>query len=103
MPETYRQDYGYRYPKARESGKVIEWLGGFIRPEISGDTELLADVTTTTDKGAKVVIQMPEIAKAISEYVRDRSPEIQRLPQRDIVKLSDYPRIRISEIANSIE
>jgi hypothetical protein len=50
--------------------KVIEWLGGFIRPEISGDTELLADVTTT-DKRAKVVIQMPEIAKAIA-----RDPEI---------------------------
>jgi HSP20 family protein len=48
-------------PRIREFGNVKPSRlkhGGFSRPEISGETEPLMDVTTT-DKEVKVVVEMP--------------------------------------------
>lgn len=53
-------------PKVREFGNVKPSLrgfgGGMTRPEISGETEPLVDVSTT-DKEVKVVVEMPGIDK----------------------------------------
>jgi HSP20 family protein len=53
-------------PKVREFGNVKPSLRGFgsgmTRPEISGETEPLVDVSTT-DKEVKVVVEMPGIDK----------------------------------------
>jgi HSP20 family protein len=51
-------------PKVREFGNVkpSRRSGGFIRSEISGETEPLVDVTTT-DKEVKAVVEMPGVSK----------------------------------------
>jgi HSP20 family protein len=50
-------------PKVREFGNIKSPTMGFAnRPLISGETEPLADVTTT-DKDVKVVVEMPGIEK----------------------------------------
>ncbi|MFZ0220237.1 MAG: archaeal heat shock protein Hsp20 [Candidatus Nitrosopolaris sp.] len=52
-------------PRIREFGNVKPsrfGIGGFTKPEISGEIEPLVDVTTT-DKEVKVVAEMPGISK----------------------------------------
>ncbi|MGC2685376.1 MAG: archaeal heat shock protein Hsp20 [Candidatus Nitrosopolaris sp.] len=52
-------------PRIREFGNVKPsrlGFGGFSRPEISGETEPLVDVTTT-DNEVKVVAEMPGVSK----------------------------------------
>jgi len=55
-------------PKVREFGNLKSSRFGSRggRPEISGEIEALADVTTT-DKEVKVVVEMPGISRTISE------------------------------------
>jgi len=52
-------------PKVREFGNVKPSSRGFgriTRPEISGQTEPLVDISTT-DKEVKVVVEMPGVSK----------------------------------------
>ena len=49
-------------PKVREFGNIKSPTMGFANTLISGETEPLADVTTT-DKDVKVVVEMPGIEK----------------------------------------
>ena len=49
-------------PRIREFGNVKPRFGGFGRPEISGETEPLIDVTTT-DNEVKVIVEMPGVSK----------------------------------------
>jgi HSP20 family protein len=51
-------------PKVREFGNVkpSRRLGGFMRPEISGETEPLVDATTDSNQ-VKVIVEMPGVSK----------------------------------------
>ena len=66
-------------PRIREFGNVKPsrlGFGAFSRPEISGETEPLVDVTTT-DKEVKVVVEMPGVSKdKIKVNVYDNTVEV---------------------------
>jgi HSP20 family protein len=72
-------------PKVREFGNVkpSRKFGGFMRPEISGETEPLVDVTTT-DNEVKAVVEMPGVSKdkikinAYDNTVEVKSEDLQR-------------------------
>ena len=51
-------------PKVKGFGNVkpAKRFGGFMRPEISDETEPLVDVTTTNNE-VKAVVEMPGISK----------------------------------------
>jgi HSP20 family protein len=91
-------------PKVREFGNVksSRGFGGFMRPEISGETEPLVDVTST-DKEVKVVVEMPGIAKQnIRINVRDRSLEVKSEdPQRKYHRVIEIPSDTDIETAKS--
>ncbi len=79
-------------PKIREFGNVKpsrRGFGGFGRPEISGETEPLIDVTTT-DKEVKVVVEMPGVSKdkikinAYGNTLEVKSEDAQRKYHRTI-------------------
>jgi HSP20 family protein len=79
-------------PRIREFGNVKPsrlGFGGFGRPEISGETEPLIDVTTT-DKEVKVVVEMPGVSKdkikvnAYDNMVEVKSEDPQRKYHRSI-------------------
>jgi HSP20 family protein len=84
-------------PKVKEFGNVkpsrrYGFGAGFGRPEISGEMEPLADVTTT-DKEIKVVIEMPGLSKdkikvdAYEDKVEVKSDD----PQRKYHKIVELP------------
>ena len=84
-------------PRIREFGNVKPsrlGFGGFGRPEISGETEPLIDVTTT-DKEVKVVVEMPGVSKdkikinAYNNTVEVKSEDPQRKYHRTIELPSD--------------
>ena len=72
-------------PRIREFGNVkpSRRFGGFARPEISGETEPLVDVTST-DNEVKAVVEMPGISKdkikinAFDNTVEVKSEDSQR-------------------------
>jgi HSP20 family protein len=72
-------------PRVREFGNVkpSRRFGGFGRPEISGETEPLVDVTST-DNEVKAVVEMPGISKdkikinAFDNTVEVKSEDSQR-------------------------
>ncbi len=72
-------------PKVREFGNVkpSRRFGGLMRPEISGETEPLVDVTTT-DNEVKAVVEMPGVSKdKIKINVYDNRVEVKSEdPQR---------------------
>jgi HSP20 family protein len=84
-------------PRVKEFGNVKPSRGfgfgtGMSRPEISGEMEPLADVTTT-DKDIKVVIEMPGLSKdkikvdAYEDKVEVKSED----PQRKYHKMVEIP------------
>jgi len=84
-------------PKVKEFGNVkppkrFGFGTGLSRPEISGEMEPLADVTTT-DKEIKVVIEMPGLSKdkikvdAFEDKVEVKSDD----PQRKYHKILELP------------
>jgi HSP20 family protein len=84
-------------PKVKEFGNIkparrYGFGTGFGRPEISGEMEPLADVTTT-DKEIKVVIEMPGLSKdkikvdAYEDKVEVKSDD----PQRKYHRIVDLP------------
>src|SRR5215813_11173148 len=90
-------------PKVREFGSVKPsrfGLGGFGRPEISGETEPLGDVTTTVIE-VKAVVEMPGTSKdkikinAYDNMVEVRSED----PQRKYHKTFEIPVETDIEIA----
>jgi HSP20 family protein len=91
-------------PKVREFGNVksSRGFGGFMRPEISGETEPLVDVTST-EKEVKVVVEMPGISKQnIRINVRDRSLEVKSEdPQRKYHRVIEIPSETDIETAKS--
>jgi HSP20 family protein len=79
-------------PRIREFGNVKPsrlGFAGFTRPEISSETEPLADVTTS-DKEIKVVVEMPGVGKdkikvnAYDNMVEVKSEDPQRKYHRSI-------------------
>ncbi|HXX97900.1 MAG TPA: archaeal heat shock protein Hsp20 [Candidatus Bathyarchaeia archaeon] len=76
-------------PRIREFGNVKPSGLGFTRPEISSETEPLADVTTS-DKEIKVVVEMPGVGKdkikinAYDNMVEVKSEDPQRKYHRTI-------------------
>ena len=84
-------------PKAKEFGNVkpsrrFGFGTGISRPEISGEMEPLADVTTT-DKDIRVVIEMPGLSKdkiKVDAYV-DKVEVKSEDPQRKYHKTVEIP------------
>ena len=87
-------------PKIREFGNVKP--GGFGRPEISGETEPLVDVTTTENE-VKAVVEMPGTSKdkikidAYDNTVEVRSED----PQRKYHRTFEIPAETDIETAKS--
>jgi HSP20 family protein len=81
-------------PRVREFGNVkpSRGFGRFSRPEISGETEPLVDVTTT-DKEVKVVVEMPGISKdKIKVNAYDNTVEVKSEdPQRKYNRTIEIP------------
>lgn len=92
-------------PRVREFGNVKPsrfGFGGFSRPEISGEMEPLADVTTT-DKEVKVVVEMPGISKdKIKVNAYDNTVEVSSEdPQRKYHRRIEIPPETDIETAKS--
>jgi HSP20 family protein len=91
-------------PKVREFGNVKSPTMGFAnRPLISGETEPLADVTTT-DKDVKVVVEMPGIEKKdIKINAHDNTVEVFTIDtaQRKYRKIIEVPSEADIETATS--
>lgn len=92
-------------PRIREFGNVKPsrlGLGGFGRPEISGETEPLIDVTTT-DKEVKVVVEMPGVSKdKITVNAYDNTVEVKSEdPQRKYHRTIEIPPETDIETAKS--
>jgi len=90
-------------PRVREFGNVKpSRFGGFGRPEISGETEPLVDVTTT-DNEVKAVVEMPGISKdkiiinAFDNTVEVKSED----PQRKYHRTFEIPSETDIETAKS--
>jgi HSP20 family protein len=90
-------------PKVREFGNVKSPMGFANRPLISGETEPLADVTTT-DKDVKVVVEMPGIEKKdIKINAHDNTVEVFTIDtaQRKYRKVIEVPSEADIETARS--
>jgi len=90
-------------PKVREFGNVRSPMGFANRPLISGETEPLADVTTT-DKDVKVVVEMPGIEKKdIKINAHDSTVEVFTIDtaQRKYRKIIEVPSEADIETARS--
>jgi HSP20 family protein len=91
-------------PKVKEFGNVKSPTMGFAnRPLISGETEPLADVTTT-DKDVKVVVEMPGIEKKdIKINAHDNTVEVFTIDtaQRKYRKIIEVPSEADIETARS--
>jgi HSP20 family protein len=90
-------------PKVREFGNVKSPMGFANRPLISGETEPLADVTTT-DKDVKVVVEMPGIEKKdIKINAHDSTVEVFTIDtaQRKYRKIIEVPSEADIETARS--
>ncbi|HXX96871.1 MAG TPA: archaeal heat shock protein Hsp20 [Candidatus Bathyarchaeia archaeon] len=90
-------------PRVREFGNVKpSRFGGFGRPEISGETEPLVDVTTT-DNEVKAVVEMPGISKdKIKINAFDNTVEIKSEdPQRKYHRTFEIPPETDIETAKS--
>jgi HSP20 family protein len=92
-------------PRIREFGNVKPsrfGFGGFSRPEISGETEPLIDVTTT-DKEVKVVVEMPGVSKdKIKVNAYDNTVEVKSEdPQRKYHRTIEIPPETDIETAKS--
>jgi HSP20 family protein len=91
-------------PKVREFGNIKSPKMGFAnRPLISGETEPLADVTTT-DKDVKVVVEMPGIEKKdIKINAHDSTVEVFTIDtaQRKYRKIIEVPSEADIETARS--
>jgi HSP20 family protein len=91
-------------PKVREFGNIRSPTMGFAnKPLISGETEPLADVTTT-DKDVKVVVEMPGIEKKdIKINAHDNTVEVFTIDtaQRKYRKIIEVPSEADIETARS--
>jgi HSP20 family protein len=92
-------------PRIREFGNVKPsrlGFGGFGRPEFSGETEPLIDVTTT-DKEVKVVVEMPGVSKdKIKVNAYDNMVEVKSEdPQRKYHRTIEIPSETDTETAKS--
>jgi HSP20 family protein len=91
-------------PRVREFGNVkpSRRFGGFGRPEISGETEPLVDVTTT-DNELKAVVEMPGISKdKIKINAFDNTVEVKSEdPQRKYHRTFEIPPETDIETAKS--
>jgi len=92
-------------PKVREFGNIKPsrfGLGGFGRPEISGETEPLVDVTTT-DSEVKAVVEMPGTSKdKIKINAYDNTVEVRSEdPQRKYHRTFEIPAETDIETAKS--
>jgi HSP20 family protein len=91
-------------PKVREFGNIKSPTMGFAnKPLISGETEPLADVTTT-DKDVKVVVEMPGIEKKdIKINAHDNTVEVFTIDtaQRKYRKIIEVPSEADIETARS--
>ncbi len=92
-------------PRIREFGNVKPsrlGFGGFSRPEISGETEPLVDVTTT-DNEVKVVVEMPGVSKdKIKINAYDNTLEVKSEdPQRKYHRTIQIPSETDIETAKS--
>ena len=91
-------------PRIREFGNVKpSGFGGFSRPEISGETEPLVDITTT-DNEVKVVVEMPGVSKdKIKINAYDNTLEVKSEdPQRKYHRTIQIPSETNIETAKSI-
>jgi HSP20 family protein len=82
-------------PRIRELGNVKRsrlGFGGISKPEVSGETEPLMDVTTT-DKEVKVVVELPGVSKdKIKVNVYDNKVEVKSEdPQRKYHRTIEIP------------
>ena len=91
-------------PKVREFGnmKPSRKFGGSMRPEISGETEPLVDVTTT-DNEIKAVVEMPGVSKdKIKINAYDNTVEVKSdYPQRKYHRTFEIPPETDIETAKS--
>lgn len=91
-------------PKVREFGNVkpSRRFGGVMRPEISGETEPLVDVTAT-DNGVKAVVEMPGVSKdKIKINVYDNTVEVKSEdPHRKYHRTFEIPTETDIETARS--
>ena len=92
-------------PRIREFGNVKPsrlGFGGFSKPEISGETEPLMDVTTT-DKEVKVVVELPGVSKdKIKVNAYDNTVEVKSEdPQRKYHRTIEIPPETDIETAKS--
>jgi HSP20 family protein len=92
-------------PRIREFGNVKPsrfGFGGFSRPEISGETEPLVDITTT-DNEVKVVVEMPGVSKdKIKINAYDNTLEVKSEdPQRKYHRTIQIPSETNIETAKS--
>ena len=91
-------------PKVREFGNVkpSRRFGGLMRPEISGETEPLVDVTTT-DNEVKAVVEMPGVSKdKIKINAYDNTVEVKsEEPQRKYHRTFEIPTETDIETARS--
>ena len=92
-------------PRIREFGNVKPsrfGIGGFTKPEISGEIEPLVDVTTT-DKEVKVVVEMPGVGKdKIKVNAYDNTVEVKSEdPRRKYHRTFEIPAETDIETAKS--
>src|SRR5215469_10618504 len=92
-------------PRIREFGNVKPsrfGIGGFTKPEISGEIEPLVDVNTT-DKEVKVVVEMPGVSKdKIKVNAYDNKVEVKSEdPQRKYHRTIEIPPETDIETAKS--
>ena len=104
---TYMDNYsevkakgGIGYDPERE--KVRFGIGGFTKPEISGEIEPLVDVTTS-DKEVKVVVEMPGVSKdKIKANAYDNKVEVKSEdPQKKYHRTIEIPPETDIETAKS--
>jgi len=91
-------------PKVREFGNIkpSRSFSGFMRPEISGETEPLVDVTTTYNE-VKAVVEMPGVSKdKIKINAYDNTVEVKSEdPQRKYHRTFEIPSETDIETAKS--
>lgn len=91
-------------PKVREFGNVkpSRRFGGVMRPEISGETEPLVDVTAT-DNEVKAVVEMPGVSKEkIKINAYDNTVEVKSEdPHRKYHRMFEIPTETDIETARS--
>ncbi|HYV52799.1 MAG TPA: archaeal heat shock protein Hsp20 [Candidatus Eisenbacteria bacterium] len=90
-------------PRIREFGNVKpSRISGITKPEISGETEPLVDVTTT-DKEVKVVVELPGVSKdKIKVNAYDNKVEVKSEdPQRKYHRTIEIPPETDIETAKS--